>query len=161
MTDNPWTFTCKVCGGQSLTVTRLWSILAGPESERWQEWGPLAPDHHWHYEYSEKIENAAEEAEEADDQRGDFGDYAEDDSETEPEESEVFEPQDDPEADEFYVNCADCDREIEFGWSRPERGGRIFPVECSDFIVGAYWPEPRYSESWQQKHWLPASEGQA
>ena len=54
--NQPWEFTCKTCGGHNLTVTRVWNILAGPVSERWQEWGPLEADHLWHYEYKEKIE---------------------------------------------------------------------------------------------------------
>jgi hypothetical protein len=151
--NRPWEFTCTECGGHKLTVARVWNILAGPESERWQEWGPLEADHRWHFEYQEKIESEPDEEVE----RGDFGEYAEDDSASEPEDFEVFEPEGDPEADQFYVNCADCDREIEFGWSQPARGGEIFPVECSDFIPGKYWPEPRYWKSWHEKHWLQTS----
>ena len=146
-----WEFTCKECGGHKLTVTRVWTILAGPDSESWQEWGPLEADHHWHFEFKERIEEVN-----PDDavERGDYGEYAENDSASEPEEYEIFEPESNTESDEFYVNCADCDREIEFGWSQPNRGGLIFPVECSDFIPGEIWPEPRYLDSWQQKHWL-------
>jgi hypothetical protein len=153
----PWEFTCKTCGGNNLTVTRIWTILAGPDSESWQEWGPLDADHLWRFEFKEKIEqNEDDEVE-----RGDFGEYAEDDSASEPEEYETFEPESDPESDEFFVNCSNCDREIEFGWSQPNRGGRIFPVECSDFIPGEIWPEPRYLDSWKQKHWLRTGGGQA
>ena len=145
-----WEFTCKTCGGHQLTVYRIWKILAGPDSETWQEWGPLEADHLWHFEFQEKIEKDDDDEV----QRGDFGEYAEDDSASEPEAFEVFEPESDPEGDEFYVNCAGCDREIEFSWSQPNRGGRIFPAECSDFVPGETWPEPRYLEAWQQKHWL-------
>jgi hypothetical protein len=49
-------FTCKECGGHSLIVTHIWSILAGTDSERWQEWGPLKDDHHWQFQFKEKIE---------------------------------------------------------------------------------------------------------
>jgi len=154
--DKPWEFTCKTCGDHNLTVTRVWTILAGLASECWQEWGPLEADHHWHYEFEERVEeNPDDEVE-----RGDFGEYAEDDAASEPEEYEIFEPENNPESDEFYVNCANCDREIEFGWSQPNRGGRIFPVECSDFVPGEIWPEPRYLDSWQQKHWLPEGDDQ-
>jgi hypothetical protein len=148
--NQPWKFSCKTCGGHKLTVTRIWTILAGPASERWQEWGPLEADHHWHYEFKERVEQKPYKEVE----RGDFGEFTEDDSASEPEEYEIFEPENNPESDEFYVNCANCDREIEFGWSQPNRGGRIFPVECSDFIPGKCWPEPRYFNSWQQRHWL-------
>ena len=152
----PWEYTCKTCAGHKLPVTHVWSILAGPDSESWQEWGPLEADHLWHYDFKEKMEKEEDEDNENDEvERGDFGEFAEDDSDSEPEEYETFEPEGDPESDEFYVNCASCDREIEFGWSEPDRGGRIFPVECSDFIPEQCWPEPRYWDSWQQKHWLP------
>ncbi len=65
------------------------------------------------------------------------------------EEYEIYEPEINPGNDKFYVNCAGCDREIEFGWSQSNRGGRIFPVECSDFIPGKYSPE--------QDIWIPGS----
>jgi hypothetical protein len=154
----PWEFTCKTCGGHSLTVSRTWTILAGPDSESWQEWGPLEANHLWHFEFKEKIEKEKDRYDEV--ERWDFGEYAKDDSSSKPEEYEIFEQESDPESDEFYVNCASCDREIEFGWSQPNRGGRIFPVECSDFIPGEIWPEPRYLDSWQQKHWLRTGDGQ-
>ena len=152
MNDNqPWKFTCKTCGGHGLTVTHVWNILAGTDSESWQEWGPLEVNHLWHYDFKEKIEK-----EEGDDdvKRGDFGEFAEDDSDSEPEEYEIVKQESDSESDEFYVNCAACDREIEFGWAEIDRGGGIFPVECSDFIPGKHWPEPRYIDSWQKKGWL-------
>ena len=155
MTDRkPWEFTCKTCGSHKLTVTHVWTTLAGPESESWQEWGPLEADHLWRFEFKEKIEQ--DEDEEGEVERGDFGEFAEDDSDSEPEEYEVFEE----ESDEFYVNCTGCDREIEFGWSQPDRGGSIFPVECSDFTPKKIWPEPRYLDSWQQKHWLRTEDDQ-
>jgi hypothetical protein len=150
MTDQqPWEFTCKNCGGHNLTVKHVWSILVGPESESWQEWGQLEPDHLWRYEFKEKIKQAKDEEGEV--ERGDFGGFAEDDSDSKPEEYEIFEQKSDPESDEFYVACASCDREIEFGWSGPEHGGRIFPVECSDFVPREYRSEPRYWDSWQKK----------
>ena len=42
MNDNaqPRQFTCKTCGGHELIVTHIWNILAGNNSQRWQEWGP-------------------------------------------------------------------------------------------------------------------------
>jgi len=149
---------CKTCGGHSLTVTHVWSILAGPDSKSWREWGLLKGDHLWRYDFKEKVEQAKDEEGEV--EQGDFGEFAEDDSDSEPEEYEVFEEESNPESDEFYVNCAGCDREIEFGWSQPDRGGRIFPAECSDFVPEECWPEPRYWDSWQQKHWLRNGGGQ-
>ena len=140
-----WEFTCKTCGGHKLTVTHVWNVLAGPDSESWQEWGPLEADHHWHYDFKEKIETEEDEEDEV--ERGDLGEFAEDDSDSEPEEYEVVNQESDPESDELYVNCASCDREIEFGRSESNRGGGIFPIECSDFIPGKFWMEPRYADS--------------
>lgn len=159
----PWAFTCETCGSRNLIVTRVWTILAGPDSERWQEWGPLENDHLWRFDFKEKItEKGDDDDSDVGDEveRGDFGEFAEDDSDSEPEEFEILEQESDPESDEFFVNCANCDREVEFGWSEPNRGGRIYPAECSDFVPGETWPEPRYLESWRQKRWLKTLEEQ-
>ena len=136
-------FTCKSCSGQRLIVTHVGSILAGSKSERWQEWGPLKDDHHWQYEYKEKIEkNEDDEV-----HRGDPGAYAEDDSASEPEEYEINETDTTRESDEFFVHCENCGREVEFGWSQPDRRGLIIPVEFSDFIPSEGWPSrpPRWA----------------
>ena len=154
----PREFTCKTCGSHILTVTRVWNILAGPDSENWQEWGPLDASHLWRFDFKEKIDTEKEKFDEV--ERWDFREYTKDDSTSTPEEYEIFEPKDNSGNDMYYVNCADCDREIEFGWSLPNRGGGIYPVECSDFIPGEIWPEPRYLDSWQQKHWLRSGNGQ-
>jgi hypothetical protein len=146
-------FTCNTCGDHTLIVTHVWSNLAGTKSERWQEWGPLKDDHHWQYEFKEKIEDGADD----DVQRGDFGEFEEDDSVSEPEEFEIYETQTDRESDEFFVNCGNCDREIEFGWSQPDRRGLIFPVEFSDFVPSKSWPDPKYVDVWQQRGWLRRS----
>jgi hypothetical protein len=146
----PWEFTCKTCGDYGLTVSHVWSVLAGSDSETWQEWGALDANHLWHFEFKEKIEEDKDDEVE----RGDFSEFAEDDSDSEPEIYEVVNQKSDSDSDKFYVNCANCDREIEFGWSESNRGGGIFPVECSDFIPGKIWPEPRYLDSWQNKGWL-------
>jgi hypothetical protein len=157
--QRPWEYTCKTCGDHNLIVTHVWTILAGEDSENWREWGPLEADHLWRYDFKEKIEEDENEDDEG--ELGDFGEFAEDDSTSEPEDYETFEQEDDLDADEYYVNCEGCDREIEFGWSQPDGGGRIFPVECSDFIPGEIWPEPRYLDLWQKKHWFHKGSGQA
>jgi len=156
----PWEFTCKTCGSHNLTVTRVWKILAGPDSETWQEWGPLEANHEWRFEFKEKIEKEKDTDNDDEVERWDFGEYTKDISSSKPEEYEIYEPEDNPGNDKFYVNCTNCDREIEFGWSQSNRGGHIFPVECSDFVPGKYWPELRYLNSWQQKGWLSMGDGQ-
>jgi hypothetical protein len=143
-------FTCTSCGGHTLTVSHVWSILAGENSERWQEWGPLKDNHHWQYEFKEKIEEKPDNEV----QRGDFGEYEEDDAASEPEEFEIFETETNPENDEFFINCENCDREVEFGWSQPDRRGLILPVEFSDFDPSESWPDPKYLVKWQEKGWI-------
>ena len=151
MNDNDLAkFTCKECGGHDLIVTHVWSNLAGANSERWQEWGPFKDNHHWQYEFKEKIEENPDD----ESQIGDFGEFEEDESASEPEEYEIFETETDRESDEFFVNCGNCDREIEFGWSQPDRRGLILPVEFSDFIPSESWPDPKYLDFWQKKGWL-------
>jgi hypothetical protein len=148
--QQPWEFTCKTCGGHKLTVYRVWSILAGPESETWQEWGPLEIDHTWKFKFKEIVKKDKDDEVE----RGDYSEFAENNSVSKPEEYEIFESEENPGNDKYYVNCASCDREIEFGWALPERRGGIFPTECSDFVPSECWPEPRYLDSWQKKGWL-------
>ena len=78
--DQPWEFTCKTCGAHQLTVTRVWRILAGPDSERWQEWGPLEANHLWRFEFKEKVEKEENDEVNRSDYRQDFSEYAEDTS---------------------------------------------------------------------------------
>jgi hypothetical protein len=143
-------FTCKSCGGHNLIVTHIWNNLAGADSENWQEWGPLKDDHHWQFQFKEKIEEKPD----REVQRGDFGEYQEDDSSSEPEDFEKYETETYRESDDFFVNCENCDREIAFGWSQPDRRGLIFPVEFSDFNPSVSWPDPKYMKIWQRNGWI-------
>ena len=155
MKDNlPWEFTCKTCGGHQLTVSRVWHLLSGTQSESWQEWGPLDENHHWCFKFKEQIEKIKDDKENREDYRGKFSTYAKANSSSKSEKFEIFEPHKNPGNDRFFVNCTSCDREIIFGWEQPNRGGGIFPVECSDFIPEKIWPEPRYLEFWHQNHWF-------
>ena len=66
-----------------------------------------------------------------------------------------YEESDDDDSDiAFYVHCDGCDREIEFEWSHPDRGSRIWPVECEGFNSWKSWPETRYKEKWAKKNWI-------
>lgn len=150
----PWQFACITCGAHHLNVLRVWTILAGQQTETWQEWGPLQADHRWQFEFKEKVDENPDDH----DQPADFGEFAENDSSDELSAYEVMNPQLDSDADRFYVNCAGCDREIEFGWAEPGRSGGIFPVECSDFSLLKVWPEPRYLDAWLKKGWLQVGE---
>lgn len=57
---------------------------------------------------------------------------------------------------EVFVLCGRCGHEVEFGWSHPDRGGRIWPCESADFDPRLCWPEPRYAEDWVKRGWLRA-----
>jgi hypothetical protein len=69
-------------------------------------------------------------------------------------ERRLVESEQHPDSNEWTVCCAGCNREIEFGWSHPDRGGRIWPAECPDFNPWQCWPEPKYVETWAKKNWL-------
>jgi hypothetical protein len=142
-------FTCKECGCHNLVVTHVWSIQAGPNLERWQEWGPLRENHHWQFEYKEKIEEITDYNE----QKGELSKFETRESASGPQEHEIYEKDTNRGSDEFFVNCGNCDREIEFGWSQPDRRGLIFPVEFLDFDRSESWPDPKYLDFWQQKPW--------
>ena len=150
----PWDFTCKTCGEHRLTVSRVWLTLAGHKIERWQESGPLKANHLWSFKIREKIQKEIDPNKEDEVKRWDFGEDTKNNSSSKPEGNKLFEYGSFPSGDKFYVNCAGCDREIEFGWSQPNRGGRIFPIECSDFISEKVWPDPKYENVWQQRGWL-------
>ncbi len=119
-----WEFTCKTCGGHRLNVYRVWTILAGPDTENWQEWGPFEADHHWRFEFKEKIVEEKDRDYEV--KRGDFSEYAKDNSSSRPEDYDIYEPEDNPGNDRVLVNCASCDRKIEFGWESPTGVGAYF-----------------------------------
>jgi hypothetical protein len=69
-------------------------------------------------------------------------------------ENTEYEVEEDPNSFEFWVRCEGCDRDIEFGWSHEDRGGRIWPAECSDFNPWNCFPEPRYEEAWARRGWV-------
>ena len=58
------------------------------------------------------------------------------------------------EDEHFEVRCDKCGHEIEFGWSHPDRGGRIWPVESGDHNPRISWPEDRFVDNWRERGWL-------
>jgi hypothetical protein len=62
--------------------------------------------------------------------------------------------QEDAESLYFELRCAECDHEIEFGWSHPDRGGRIWPCESADFNPWMCFPEQRFLENWTWRGWV-------
>lgn len=55
------------------------------------------------------------------------------------------------------VFCENCSHEIEFGWSHPDQGGRIWPCESKDFNPWKTWPEERYRNAWEERGWIHPS----
>lgn len=163
-------FTCKNCGSHDLRIEWEYAVIHHCKQtlpcdcgktidgiaaqydydivRSYRYMGFLDETHHWEKEESEMLDE-----EKGEDNLEVFCnecyETAEDDWQDEDGESEK-----DPDSTEFYVYCDGCDREIEFGWSHPDRGGRIWPAECTDFNPWKSWPEPRYRESWAKKNWL-------
>jgi len=159
MNEEEWSFKCKECGATELYVeeeyaTRDELVDSLPcTCEQQYEFAaqrthfvittccdkmPLNPDHRMgEVEESEELEQVEEE-----------GDYEAQCSECVENAEEEYWQRDveplavDEDSREFYVRCVGCDREIQFGWSHPDRGGRIWPAECSDFNPWKSWPEP-------------------
>lgn len=154
------TFTCKDCGGNKLdvfykysTITRFervdkddLKVYEGRLIEEWEQFGELDDDHRVTWGASSRF-GAEEEID-------DWYDIDESELHKYDEEGSYQEAITDEESEEFFVLCWGCRREIEFGWSHPDRGGRIWPVECPDFNPWKSWPEPRYIDSWREKGWL-------
>jgi hypothetical protein len=175
MSEEENLFTCKECGSHILrgefegsTVTTYTDKLEctcgegenGVAATRehyvtrsYRAWGLLDDDHHYEEEDHEDLDT--------EDEDGDVEIHChkcyENASETDWENIDE-EPEEDEESGEWYVRCDGCDREIEFGWSHPDRGGRIWPSECTDFNPWRSWPEPRYREKWGKKGWLRPEE---
>ncbi len=130
-------FTCHTCGSHNLVVEHTYTVAHGPHLTTIFEWGPLDDDHHWEYIDEEKPEEWDDWDILSDEDREAWQEWdGRGDAPTEP---EVLE-----DSHEFYVRCEGCNREIPFGWSHPDRGGRIWPVECADFVPGRAWMEERY-----------------
>ena len=61
------------------------------------------------------------------------------------------------EGDDFdlTITCNGCDREIEFGYSHPNKQGRIFLGEDDrDFNPWLTFPDPKYIEKWKERNWF-------
>jgi hypothetical protein len=171
-------FRCRDCGADELVVEHRYdlihtysvSIPCTCEGEHgtasfsrrtfrvpWREWGPLGEDHHWSYEDNEEGEKGEEDELEFEAACFPCSVVAGDgEAEIATEETQV-----DEESHEFFVFCGGCGREIEFGWSHPDRGGRIWPAEANDFNPWKSWPEPRFVDSWREKNWLRPGSQQA
>ena len=165
-------FTCKDCGAHDLIVTHRYrrvdyctstlpcdcgenpdGLAARKESQFTtdiEEWGILDNEHRWDYEECEESDEKEEEILEEEILCGEclehyrLSDWVNIDANAEDDES----------SHDYYVTCYGCKREIEFGWSHPGYGGRIWPAECSGFHPWLSWPDPKYEEAWEKKDWI-------
>ncbi len=143
-TEEEYLFTCKDCGSHDLEFEHIYEVIQGRCTITYSETGWEEIDSEWDHRF-ENLDRPEEV-----DRVYDEPDYDDpDDEEEEEADAEI-----DDDSHEFYVRCEGCRREIEFGWSHPDRGGRFWPSECSDFNPWRCWPEPRYREEWAKKGWL-------
>lgn len=154
-------FTCKNCGRNKLivldkysTITRFervskedLKIYHGQLIEEWERTGELGDDHRIKWDGSPVRFGSEEEI-------NDWDNINQNDLQEIDVEESYQERTLDEETWEVYVLCGGCNREIEFGWSHENRGGRIWPAECPDHKPYKSFPEPRYIESWREKGWL-------
>lgn len=170
--------TCAGCGAHEFTVVHEFTLvrtvnievpctcgaLSGPSTRTIVEktflrrWGPLDEDHgvEWEDEETDGTDTIVDETEigcppcyEAGIGDEDFVTI----------ESDCEDPiRSDIDPNRFRVECDGCRREIEFGWSHPDRAGRIWPVEASDFNPMKSWPEPRFRDAWAERGWLRSAE---
>jgi len=171
--DEEWTFTCATCGdthiGVEYSYTHVTPVVqtipctCGAASDgiaasltyivetSMQESGELDETHHWRADMKEKLDTTRGGTEyvafcsACAERAGDL-DWEGDDV-PDPNEIAIVD-------EEWRVYCAGCNRDIEFWWSHPGRGGRIWPVECSDFNPWKSWPEPRYDVLWRDRGWV-------
>ena len=161
-------YRCEECGGHAFIVVHTYEIrthdlcmlvctcgnradaVAAHRNvvirEEYVEWGPLDQEHNWNFE-AKNMEELGESHEESHvlcepcTRKAEKSDWKSIDRY-----SETIHH-------EFYLFCQSCEREIEFGWSEPGRGGGIWPVDSSDFDPSRCWPEPRHLGAWIEKGW--------
>jgi hypothetical protein len=61
----------------------------------------------------------------------------------------------DREEDDLTITCNGCGREIEFGYSHPNKQGRIFlGADDTEFNPYKTFPDPKYLDKWKNRGWL-------
>jgi len=65
------------------------------------------------------------------------------------------EEDEDEEGADLTITCGGCGREIEFGYSHPNKQGRIFlGNDDSDFNPWKTFPDDKYVDKWEGRGWL-------
>lgn len=140
--------------GCSCGATDIAAMRVEAQTRTWTLVGRLDAEHSPDYDDEEHGERAVENEEWEELESGFyceecFREACSGDWETE----ELEEWEEIEESEYAEVRCAECDHEIEFGYSHLE-GGRIWPCESSDFNPWLTWPEQRFIESWKRRGWL-------
>jgi hypothetical protein len=157
-------FTCKTCGGHELLVEHEYTLkelyshsmpcncgkgkwdLSATYSDwtmtRVIRWGYLDDSHHWDFppDNVEELDQWTDDEESLAVYCPDCHQHIRDDPDVWP--AKITNTREDDER--WAMRCAGCRREIPFGWSHPSRVGRIWPVECDDYVEGLSWIEPRW-----------------
>ncbi len=167
-------FKCKHCGSRTLLFTYLVHVCTRYESTlacqcgkddqaasrreqvttRQEESGYVTKDRHVQVEDSEILEEIDRDVE--DEQVTCTKCYEEYGHEVHLWE-EICEPEvdRDDDAGDLTIRCGGCDREIEFGYSHPNKQGCIFLGEDdSAFDPLRTFPDPKYMEKWRARGWL-------
>ncbi len=166
-------FKCKKCGSRTLYVT--WIIDATETCEsvlpcrcgneetaihqrerivtQEQRTGYVTQDRHIHIDEHDELEELERDVEDeqiaCEDCYEKYGDQLQLWEQTK---SDVDE---DDEGSDLTITCDGCGREIEFGYSHPNKQGRIFLGEDdTDFNPWLTFPDPKYFEKWKRKGWL-------
>jgi len=168
------TYTCPECGNHKFKVVYerieeaegTETIPCNCEAERefayqrtyrrWVklfEWGWLDDDHRVGWVERDEVESDSETLSDETECDPCLEDH-QDCPSLEPPDVEEGDPTVDEQSVTWAVLCSECGKEIEFGWSHPERGGRIWPADSADFNPWKSWPEPRFRETWASKGWL-------
>lgn len=168
------TYRCEQCGGGVFRVERYYDVVhsctltldcdCSDDNDRaavitceravqYEAHGELDDDHRVTWESTEEVDSTEEEVDRDVFCRDCVNSSIDTDWEREDKEDEEGD-------DELYILCGRCGHEIEFGWSHPDRGGRIWPCEAADFNPYKSWPETRYLEDWAERGWLRPDRGQ-
>jgi len=164
-------YTCKKCGCHEFIVEHLYTqniliedllrcscedsdeeyaaVFQNRLIKEMRSWGFLDEDHRVGEWDKEEVDNSTEQD---DNPKINCLKCYEVESDGDWEPGEEFEPEIFDE--EWFVRCSECNREIEFGWSHPIRGGGIWTAEDRDFDPWQCCPEERYIEKWRKKGWI-------
>jgi len=54
----------------------------------------------------------------------------------------------------YTVQCSGCLKQLDFGWTEPQRGGRLVPAGTKDFKLSSLHPDPQHEKRETKGCWL-------